>query len=168
VNNFASTLVEESVGSASVYLETFEGEMEGLEQMQRVIDTMYGFVDGLVAVAAALVVGMVHRIAITRRLPELGLLHAAGYPKRSLVRRLVLEIATIACVGWAIGLLCAHAFSILLNNTFSFLRGGARTSPTHPLLYTLPIPLVVVAWINVSVNRTLNHLDPWPSSNAAS
>ena len=163
VNDFASDLIAQNVGSPSVHLQSFEGEMEtwGLEQMQRVTDTMYGFVDGLVAVAAALVVGMVHRITIERRLPELGLLHAAGYPKRSLVRRLVLEIATIACAGWATGLLCAHAFSILLSSTF-FTPQGLSTNladPT-PLLYTLPIPLVVVAWINMSVNRTLNHLDP--------
>jgi ABC-type antimicrobial peptide transport system permease subunit len=161
VNDFASTLIEESVGSSSEHLQSFEGEMESLEQMQRVIDMMYGFVDGLVAVAAALVVGMVHRIAVTHRLPELGLLHAAGYPRRSLVRRLVIEIAVVACVGWATGLVCAHAFSILLSNTFFAAQGWSTNlaDPT-PLLYTLPIPLVVVAWINVSVNRTLNRLDP--------
>ncbi|MBN1813314.1 MAG: ABC transporter permease [Anaerolineae bacterium] len=161
VNDFASDLIDESAGSPSVHLQSFEDEMASLEQMQRIIDMMYGFVDGLVAVAAALVVGMVHRIAITHRLPELGLLHAAGYPRRSLVRRLVLEIAAIACVGWATGLLCAHAFSILLNSTF-FIPQGLSTNladPT-PFLYTLPIPLVVIAWINVSVHRTLNHLDP--------
>jgi ABC-type lipoprotein release transport system permease subunit len=161
VNDFASTLIEESVGSPSEHLQSFESEMESLEQMQRVINTMYGFVDGLVAVAAALVVGMVHRIAITHRLPELGLLYAAGYPRRSLVRRLVLEIAVVACVGWATGLVCAHAFSILLSSTFFAAQGWSTNlvDPT-PLLYTLPIPLVVVGWINVSVNRTLNRLDP--------
>ncbi|MFC1975170.1 FtsX-like permease family protein [Chloroflexota bacterium] len=161
VNDFVSTLIEESVGSPSEHLQSFEGEMESLEQMQRLINTMYGFVDGLVALAAALVVGMVHRIAITHRLPELGLLHAAGYTRRSLVRRLVIEIAMVACVGWATGLLCAHAFSILLSSTFFAAQGWSTNlaDPT-PLLYTLPIPLVVVAWINVSVNRTLNRLDP--------
>ncbi len=67
----------------------------------------------------------------------------------------------VACVGWATGLLCAHAFSILLSNTFFAAQGWSTNlaDPT-PLLYTLPIPLVVVAWINVSVNRTLNRLDP--------
>jgi ABC-type lipoprotein release transport system permease subunit len=163
VNEFASDLIPQNAGSASVHLQSFESEMEalGLEEMQRIIDTAYGFVDGLVAVAAALVVGMVHRIAITHRLPELGLLHAAGYPRRSLTRRLVLEIATIACAGWATGLLCAYAFSILLSNTFFAAQGwNTNLADPAPLLYTLPIPLVVVAWINVSVNRTLNRLDP--------
>jgi len=161
VNDFASTLMEESVGSPSNHLQSFESEVKFLEQMQRGIDIMYVFVDGLVAVAAALVVGMVHRIAITHRLPELGLLHAAGYSRRSLVRRLVLEIAVVACVGWAIGLLCAHAFSILLSSTFFAAQGlSMDLANPKPLLSTLPIPLVVVVWINVSVNRMLNRLDP--------
>ncbi|MDH4135570.1 MAG: ABC transporter permease, partial [Anaerolineae bacterium] len=161
VNDFASTLIEESGGSSSNHLQSFESEVELLEQMQRGIDMMYGFVDGLVAVAAALVVGMVHRIAVTHRLPELGLLHAAGYPRRSLVRRLVIEIAVVACVGWAVGLLCAHAFSILLSSTFFAAQGWSMNlANPKPLLSTLPIPLVTVVWINVSVNRMLNRLDP--------
>jgi ABC-type lipoprotein release transport system permease subunit len=161
VNDFASDLIDESAGSPSMHLQSFEDEIASLEQMQRMIDMMYGFADGLVAVAAALVVGMVHRIAITHRLPELGLLHAAGYRKRRLVRRLVLEIATIAGVGWATGLLCAYAFAILLNSTFFIPQGlSANLADPTPLLYTLPIPLVVVAWITVSVHRTLNRLDP--------
>jgi ABC-type lipoprotein release transport system permease subunit len=161
VNELASTLIEESVGSSSEHLQWYESEKESLEQMKHVIDIMYGFVDGLVAAAAALVVGMVHRIAVTHRLPELGLLHATGYLRRNLVRRLVLEIAVVACVGWAIGLLCAHAFSILLSSTFFAAQGWSPNlaNPT-PFLYTLPIPLVVVAWINVSVHRTLKRLDP--------
>jgi ABC-type antimicrobial peptide transport system permease subunit len=161
VNDFASTLIEESGGSSSNHLQSFESEWGLLDQAQRGLDVMYGFVNGLVAVAAALVVGMVHRIAVTHRLPELGLLHAAGYPRRSLVRRLVIEIAVVACMGWAIGLLCAHAFSILLNSAFFAPQGWVMNlANPRPFLSTLPIPLVTVVWINVSVNRMLNRLDP--------
>jgi ABC-type lipoprotein release transport system permease subunit len=161
VDDFASSLVDEGIGASSMHLQSFESEMESLEQMQRIIDGMYGFVDGLVAVAAALVVGMFHRIAITHRLPEIGLLHAVGYPRRRLIRRLVLEIAVVACVGWTIGLLCAQAFSILLSSTFFAAQGwSANLADPTPFLYTLPIPLVVVAWIGVSVRRTLDRLDP--------
>ncbi|MFB0537533.1 MAG: ABC transporter permease, partial [Anaerolineae bacterium] len=161
VNDFASTLIEESGGSPSNHLQSFESEVGLLDQVQRGMDVMYGLVNGLVAAAAALVVGMVHRIAVTHRLPELGLLHAAGYPKRSLVRRLVIEIATVACVGWAVGLLCAHAFSILLNSTLFAPQGWIMNlANPKPLLSTLPILPVVVVWINVSVHRMLNRLDP--------
>jgi ABC-type lipoprotein release transport system permease subunit len=161
VNDFAAGLIEESTGSSSVHLATFEGKMKFWEQVQRFITAMFSFMDGLVAVAAALVVGMIQRIVVTHRLPELGLLHAVGYGKRRLVRRLVFEIATSACVGWAIGLLCAHSFSILLGSTFFASRGwSANLTDPAPFLYTLPLPLVVVGWINVSVSRTLSCLNP--------
>ncbi len=163
VNDFASDLIAQNTESPSGHLQSFEDEMEALvmEQVQGGIDVVFAFLDGLVAVAAALVVGIVHRIAIAHRLPELGLLHAAGYSKRSLVRRLVLEVAAIAGVGWAIGLLCAHGFAVLLGSTFFAAQGlSINLADPRPLLYTLPTPLVVVAWINMSVRRTLNHLDP--------
>jgi ABC-type antimicrobial peptide transport system permease subunit len=163
VNDFVSDLIAQNTGAPSPHLQSYEDEMKNLVigEVQQGIGVVFGFLDGLVAVAAALVVGIVHRIAITHRLPELGLLHAAGYSKRSLVHRLVLEIAVIAGVGWAIGLLCEYAFAFLLSKTF-FATQGLSMNVADPklLLYTLPTPLVVVAWITVSVNRTLNRLDP--------
>jgi ABC-type lipoprotein release transport system permease subunit len=163
VNDFVANLITQNTGAPSPHLQSYEDEMKNLVigEVQQGIGVVFGFLDILVAAAAALVVGIVHRIAMTYRLPELGLLHAAGYSKRSLVRRLVLEIAVIAGVGWAIGVLCEHAFAALLGSTL-FAAQGLSMDVVNPglLLYTLPAPLVVVAWINRSVRRTLNHLDP--------
>ncbi len=163
VNEFVSDLIAQNTGAPSPHLQSFEDEIEALVfgEVQQGTGVVFGFLDGLVAIAAALVVGIVHRIAITHRLPELGLLHAAGYSKRSLMRRLVLEIAVIAGVGWAVGLLCEYAFAFLLSKTFLATQGlSINVADPTLLLYTLPTPLVVVAWITVSVNRTLNRLDP--------
>ncbi len=163
MNDFISDLITQNSGAPSPHLQSFEDEIEALVfgEVQQGTGVVFGFLDGLAAIAAALVVGIVHRIAITHRLPELGLLHAAGYSKQSLVRRLVLEIAVIAGVGWAVGLLCEYAFAFLLSKTF-FATQGLSINVADPklLLYTLPTPLIVVVWITVSVNRTLNRLDP--------
>jgi ABC-type lipoprotein release transport system permease subunit len=161
VNAYAEEIIEKSGESTSVLLETYEGETLAMETFRHSFNAMYGFADVLVAAAAALVVGMINRIAVTRRLSEFGLLRAVGYEKRRLVRRLVLEIAAIACAGWGVGLLGGYAFSALLNRTFFAARGSAidLADPT-PLLFTLPTPLFVFAWVNVSVNRLLQRLDP--------
>jgi ABC-type lipoprotein release transport system permease subunit len=163
VNDFVSDLIAQNTGAPSPHLQSYEDEMKNLVigEVQQGIGVVFGFLDILVAAAAALVVGIVHRIAMTHRLPELGLLHAAGYSKRHLVRRLVLEIAVIGGVGWAGGVLCEHAFAALLGSTL-FAAQGLSMDVVNPglLSYTLPAPLVVVAWINVSVRRTLNRLDP--------
>jgi ABC-type lipoprotein release transport system permease subunit len=160
VNDFAESLINGNDGTASVRLQTYEGETETWLQVGRIISGMYILADVVVAVSAALVVGMVNRIAIARRLPELGLLHAVGHEKRRLVRRLVFEIGVIVCVAWGSGLLLSVAFSLLLNATSSAAAVPVidLVSPA-PFLFTLPIPFAVVGWVGVSVNRLLNQLD---------
>jgi ABC-type lipoprotein release transport system permease subunit len=160
VNDFAAALTNGSGGTTSVHLETFKGETETWQQVGKAISGMYTLADVVVAVSAALVVGMVNRIAIARRLPELGLLHAVGHEKHRLVRRLVLETGVIVCGGWGAGLLLSVTFSLLLNTT-SFAAAVPAidlTSPV-PFLFTMPIPFAVVGWVGVSVNRVLNQLD---------
>jgi ABC-type antimicrobial peptide transport system permease subunit len=160
VNDYAEEIIEKSGESTSVLLETYEGETLAMETFRRSFNAMYGFADVLVAAAAALVVGMINQIAITRRLSEFGLLHAVGYEKRHLVRRLALEIAAIACAGWGVGLLGGYAFSALLNHTFFAVRGSAiDLADSTPFLFTLPTPLFVIVWVNASVNRLLQRLD---------
>jgi ABC-type lipoprotein release transport system permease subunit len=160
VNDYAEDIIKKSGESTSVVLQTYEGETQAMETFRHSFNVMYGFADVLVAAAAALVVGMINRIAVTRRLSEFGLLHAVGYEKRSLVRRLALEISTIACAGWVIGLLWGYTFSALLNRSFFAARGSAidLVDPT-PFLLTLPTPLFVFAWVSVSVNRLLKRMD---------
>jgi ABC-type antimicrobial peptide transport system permease subunit len=159
-NNFVTALVDRSNGAVSVRLETFEHETEQLRQLARVTNGMYILADGVVALSAALVVGMVNRIAIAHRLPELGLLHATGYSKRYILRRLVREIVIVTGVSWASGLLLSVAFSILLNTT-PLAALGPVIDLANPILslFTLPIPLAVVGWVIVSVRRVLNQLD---------
>jgi ABC-type lipoprotein release transport system permease subunit len=160
VNGVAASIIDGVGRNASIRLETFERESEVTRQLGKVLNGMYTLADVVVAVSAALVVGMVNRIAITRRLPELGLLHAEGYEKHHLVRRLVLEIAMITGIGWSSGLLLSVACSVLLNTTPLAATGPAidLTSPA-PLLFTLPIPVAVVGWVTLDVWRVLNRVD---------
>jgi ABC-type lipoprotein release transport system permease subunit len=160
-NDVAASLIDGSGRNASIRLETFERESEIARRLGKVLNGMYTLADVVVAVAAALVVGMVNRIAITRRVPELGLLHAEGYEKRHLVRRLVLEIAVITGIGWASGLLLSVACSVLLNATLLAAAGPAiDLTSLASFLFTLPIPVAVVGWVTLDVRRVLNRLDP--------
>jgi ABC-type lipoprotein release transport system permease subunit len=160
VNEHLETLIQQNGGTTSVRLETFERESEHIQRLRPAQVAIYGSADILVTVAAALVVGMINRIAITRRLPEFGLLQAVGYQKRGLIRRLALEIAATACVGWGAGLVGAHASLILLKNTYWAAHGWVMNMvDPAPFLLTLPIPLVVIVWVYASVNRLMNRLD---------
>lgn len=160
LNGFIQPLVDENTGPTPVRLETFEGETAQFRQLLKVHYGLWSFADGVVAVAAALVVGMVSRIAVARRLPELGLLHATGLDKQDLVSRLALEITFVTGIGWGFGLLLALGCSHLLNSVFT-----AAVEPVINLrlpilyVYTLPIPLVVTSWVTLSIRRVLRELD---------
>lgn len=158
VNDFLEALVSGNGGLTSAHLETFERANEVFQTVQLILYGLSGFADIIITVATALVVGMINRIAIAQRLPEIGLLHAVGYHKRYLIRRLALETVVVTCTGWVAGLVCAFTCLLLFNNAQQGLLIENLANPT-PLLFTLPIPLVVIIWINASVSKILNRLD---------
>jgi len=160
VDDFLETLVANAGGSPHIHVKTYAGEAEFLARAQQGGYGFYGFVDCLVAGTATLVVAAVNQISITRRLPEIGLLHALGYRKCRLIRRLVLEVAVVASSGWGTGLALSLLLSAWLNNS-SYAPQGWALNPISlaPFLFTVPIPLTVVTFTGLGVNRTFNRLD---------
>jgi ABC-type lipoprotein release transport system permease subunit len=160
VDRFVQTLIDGSGGAASVRLETFDGEADRWLQVGRIVSAMHVLADVVVAASAALAVGMVNRIAVARRLPELGVLHAVGHQKPRLVRRLVLETVAMVGIAWGGGLMISVALSLLLNATPLAAGGPAvdLASPA-PFLFTLAIPIAVIGWVGISVRRVMNRLD---------
>jgi ABC-type lipoprotein release transport system permease subunit len=120
---------------------------------------IFGVVDVLVAVVIALVVGAINRIAMIRRIQDLGLLHALGHSKNRLVRRLAQEMAAVAAIGWFAGLgLSWLVFWWLRDNVYNS-AGGLNLANLTPVWFTAPIPLVAVAFVTFSIRRTLARLD---------
>jgi hypothetical protein len=120
---------------------------------------IFGVVDILVSVVIALVVGAISRMAMIRRIQDLGLLHALGYGKNWLVQRLALEMAAVAALGWLAGLgLSWLAFWWLGENLYSSAM-ELNLVNTTPIWFAIPIPLVAVAIVTLSTKRTLGRLD---------
>jgi len=65
-------------------------------------------------VSAALLVALLHRLSVERRGREIGLLLAAGYPRRTILRLLMSEGALIALVGAGVGLWAARGYAWLM------------------------------------------------------
>ena len=76
-------------------------------------------------------VGIINRIAITKRLSEFGLLHALGRQKVQLIRRLTLETAAVAGLGCLVGLVIALLVLSLAQERL-FLRPGHGTGSAQP------------------------------------
>jgi ABC-type lipoprotein release transport system permease subunit len=115
----------------------------------------------IVTLAYSLVVVVVNRIANARRLPEFGMLHATGRSKTWLVRRLTIETATLASVGWAVGIGLAWVLLYILKITLFAPQGHVLSFIAWvPLVLALPVPMTVVVFTFISVSRTLSRLDP--------
>jgi ABC-type lipoprotein release transport system permease subunit len=156
VDEFLETVIRSANTEVLTFREVSQLVATGV-QMLRVVS---GFVNCLVAVVVALVVGVVNRIALARRLEEFGLLHAVGHQRRSLVRRLTLETAAVAGIGWLVGLALAQLALSSLRAGFYYHKGmELDLTNLAPLWFTLPIPAVVVAFAWRSAGQIFARLD---------
>ncbi len=156
VNEFLQT----TIASARTEIETSR-ELSQYVAMGRVmLGAISTVVNCLVAVVAALVVGVINRIALLERVKELGLLSALGYSKGRLVGRLTLETAAVAALGWLAGLALALLALYGLQSSVYYAAGQELDVwNLLPVCFVLPIPLVVVAFAYGSARRVLSRTD---------
>jgi putative ABC transport system permease protein/lipoprotein-releasing system permease protein len=152
--------LETTIASEHTETETFREISQLVAMGRRGLHLIFGIVNTLVAVIVAMVVGVINRIALMRRLPEYGLLNALGYHKERLIARLTLESAVIAAAGWGIGLMLSLLFLAGLRASLYYAKGMELdlTNP-WPLLFTLPIPAVVVIFAAFSAKRVFARFD---------
>ncbi len=156
VDNFLETTIR----SNYVYVETFARLAKTYEATRTIIYVVFGVVNSVVTVAVAFVVGVINQIAMTRRLDEFGVLHALGRPKKRLIRRLTLETAAVAGVGFLLGLATALAVLAWLKiGPFYDLGVELNLFNPAPFYFVLPIPLVAVVLTFWSVRRIFARLD---------
>ncbi len=114
----------------------------------------------IIAAAVALVIGAINRIAFARRLPEFGVLHAAGYSRRWLTRHLTTEIALLAVLGWALGVLLSWGALYGLKLAVFAPRGHALAVITAaPALLVLATPIAVTGFARAGFGRLLARMD---------
>ncbi len=152
--------LETTISSKSTEVETFAMLVEFFTLARIGVYVIFGVVNSVVAVAMALVVAIINRIAIAKRLEEFGLLHALGRHKKQLVRRLTLETATVAGLGYLVGLGIALAVMAWLKNSLFYTLGmELDLLNLAPFFFVLPIPLITAALTFLSVRRIFGRLD---------
>jgi ABC-type lipoprotein release transport system permease subunit len=115
----------------------------------------------LVTVAILFVVGVVNRIAFTRRVPEFGILHATGHSKKWLTRRLTMETGLLAAVGWVMGIGLSWLVLYVLKLALFAPRGhDLHVVTLAPAVPILPVPIAVIAFTLISAGRVFSRLDP--------
>jgi len=149
----------EALPDKQVQVETLDLQASDIAQMGSILYPLFAMVDLMVAGVAAVVVGVINQIAISRRLPEFGLLHAVGWRKGALLRRVTGGTAVTAALGWLVGLAGMGALIALGRETVFASRGLEWSLSITPFLYSLPIPLTVVCFAVWSVWRVFGRLD---------
>jgi len=152
--------LETTILSARTDVETAARLFAMLDRIRHSFHLVCGVIDCLVAVVVALVVGVINQIALTRRLPDLGLLHALGHSRRWLVHRLTLETAVVAGIGCTIGLALSWLSLAWVKANF-YGPSGMELSLTNlsPVWFAVPIPLVVIGSMAFSITRVFARLD---------
>lgn len=154
------SFLESEIVSSRTNVMTHRQLSERYTIISTVFHLIFGIVDLVVAVVIALVIGMINQIAQSKRLEEFGLLHALGYRKNRLIRRLCLETAGIAVLGWVIGLAISWTLFVWLNRGLYEPRGMTLSlANLTPIWLSLPIPLAAVIFVAFSTMRTFTRLD---------
>jgi hypothetical protein len=113
-----------------------------------------------VTFAVTLVIGAINQMAFAHRLAEFGTLHALGFRKERLARRLALETAGPALIGWAAGILLAWGGMALLSRAAYAPRGfGFDPVSLTALPFVMLVPPVVIGSALFAALRALGRLD---------
>ena len=130
---------------------------------QKAQQDMFGMalLEVVIGIVAALGLAVLNYVYISQRQSEFGVLHALGYGRLQLVGRVLGETALLTGIAWAatallwlIGMLCLRFLVFAPQGlTFNLLN-------LTPWLYTLPIPVAVLAVTSGTTAWTLSRLDP--------
>jgi ABC-type antimicrobial peptide transport system permease subunit len=116
--------------------------------------------EGVIAAVAAIGLAVLNYIFISQRQAEFGVLHALGYDRQQLVRRVLGETAFTAGIAWGLSAIIGLIGMLVLRFAL-FAPLGLTFDPFNliPWLYTLPIPVAVLAATAGTTARTLGSLD---------
>jgi ABC-type lipoprotein release transport system permease subunit len=170
-----SLIVVPKAGQKGVLDEWLENELAGKDvsvlthrqQVARVRQSAQSqmfamaLLQGAIAIVTAIALAVLNYIYVSQRQSEFGVLHALGYGRRQLVGRVLRETAYTTAMAWAFSVIIILGGMLYLKLgvfaslglTFNLLNAG-------PWLYTIPIPVAVLAVTTGSTARTLSKLDP--------
>ena len=152
--------LRQSIRNSETKTYTYQSISDQVSKDQSLLYTLGLPIVLLVSAAIMLVIGAVNRFAFTRRLTEFGTLHALGFHKGWMARRLTLETAGPVVVGLAAGILLAWGGLAILNYSVYAPRGFAFESlPLLALPFVMVVPLVVIGSTLLTAVRTLGRLD---------
>jgi ABC-type antimicrobial peptide transport system permease subunit len=153
--------LEGSIASERTSVQTYATELSEHREVTLTMFLLCGTVEGAIALIAAIALGVLSYIFFLQRREEFGTLHAMGYGRLRLVLRTVKETVGSVTVAWLIGAaVCVAGLVYMQIGIYTPIGLTLDLLNPAPWLFTLPMPLTVVAVSAGLVAWTLSRLDP--------
>jgi ABC-type lipoprotein release transport system permease subunit len=153
--------LEENVTSTRTLVETYAAALRDMQQAIRSVLLLIVAVESVVAVVAAIALAALNHIFFSQRQDEFGILHAVGRSRPWLLLRTMRETVSLVALAWLIGAAaCVIGLIYAQANVYTPVGLNMNLLNLTPWLFTLPIPLAVVAATAGTIARTLSKLDP--------
>ena len=118
-------------------------------------------VEGIIAAVAVIALAVLNYVFFTQRRGEFGILHAVGHSRPWLLLRTIKETLGVVVAAWLLGAAMCLV-SLLYGQANIYAPAGLSLDLANltPWLFTLPIPMAVVAASTGTISRMLRKLDP--------
>jgi hypothetical protein len=152
--------LENELAGAGASVLTHRLEVGRVRESARGQMLVFAMLESVIAIVAAIALAVLNYIFVSQRQVEFGLLNALGYGRLWLVGRTVRETLFTTGVAWALSaVLCLIGLLSLQFGAFAPLGLKLNLLNLTPWLYTLPIPVAVLAVTSGSMAWTLSKLD---------
>jgi ABC-type antimicrobial peptide transport system permease subunit len=151
----------ETVSSGQTAVQTLEDRQTTYRIAMAAILVLFGLLESVIAIVAAVALGILSYTFFVQRKEEFGILHAIGHSRLRLVLRTVKENASVVAVAWLLGgTVCIIVLIFMQVNLYAPKGLSLNLLNPAPWLFTLPMPLAIIAVGAGLVAHMLRKLDP--------
>jgi ABC-type antimicrobial peptide transport system permease subunit len=153
--------LENELAGVDASVLTYDREVSRVQEKAQQDMLAMALLQSVIAIVTAIALAVLNYIFISQRQAEFGVLHALGYGRLRLVRRVVWETAFTTGTAWVLSAIIGMTWMLYLRfAVFAPLGLTFNLFNITPWLYTLPIPVVVLVVTAGTTVRTLSKLDP--------
>jgi ABC-type lipoprotein release transport system permease subunit len=153
--------LEQEVASTQTEVLTYAAARRRAQQTAMAMVALFAGVESIIAIIAAIALAALNHIFFAQRQDEFGILYAIGRSRPWLVLRTMKETGTVVGLAWLLGAAVCIAGLLAVQDAVYAPRGlSLNLTNLVPWLFTLPIPLAVVAVSTGTISHMLRKLDP--------
>jgi len=155
------TWLEESIDSSRVSVTTLGTAYRQWRATGEGYLAFLAITEVLLVVVAAVALAVLNYIFFTQRRDEFGTLYAVGHARLRLIARTLQESVSVVAVAWVVGaVLCVAGVFWIQASLLTPVGMSIDLNNVTPWLFSLPIPVTVVAASVGTVAWALSRLDP--------